>query len=257
MSVPELPDVFTSLTTYAFPPTQKRRLGNKGETCIWGQTVGDGGYVIADISGYDCYISAGVNEEESFTRDFLPWSKLTAKDAYAFDGTIVGYPYHYTRDIHFVGKNIAAMEDAKHTNLRYLIQRYSNIFLKMDIEGGEWPWLAILNTEELQHFKQIVIEIHSPTDDDFGATAAVKREGLAKLATTHALVHVHANNNGPGWGKDRERGGLPTIMELTYLRRDCAGSLGHNRTPFPLEGLDMKNAPYEDMQLVAPPFCWS
>ena len=34
----------------------------------------DGGYVIGDIndeSGYDCYISAGVSNEESFSRDFL------------------------------------------------------------------------------------------------------------------------------------------------------------------------------------------
>jgi hypothetical protein len=34
----------------------------------------DGGYVIGDIndeSGYDCYISAGVNNEESFSKDFI------------------------------------------------------------------------------------------------------------------------------------------------------------------------------------------
>ena len=36
-----------------------------GEKC-------DGGYVIGDISGnYDCYISAGVSNEESFSRDFI------------------------------------------------------------------------------------------------------------------------------------------------------------------------------------------
>ena len=32
----------------------------------------DGGYVIADLNGYyDCYISAGVSNEESFSRDFI------------------------------------------------------------------------------------------------------------------------------------------------------------------------------------------
>ena len=33
---------------------------------------GDGGCVVADLDiKYDCYISAGIAEEESFTRDFL------------------------------------------------------------------------------------------------------------------------------------------------------------------------------------------
>jgi hypothetical protein len=32
----------------------------------------DGGYVIGDIEEtYDCYISAGISNEESFTRDFI------------------------------------------------------------------------------------------------------------------------------------------------------------------------------------------
>ena len=32
----------------------------------------DGGYVVADLNEeYDCYISAGVSDEESFTRDFI------------------------------------------------------------------------------------------------------------------------------------------------------------------------------------------
>ena len=32
----------------------------------------DGGYVIAELEGeYDCYISAGISNEESFSRDFI------------------------------------------------------------------------------------------------------------------------------------------------------------------------------------------
>ena len=32
----------------------------------------DGGYVIAELNiNYDCYISCGIADEESFTRDFL------------------------------------------------------------------------------------------------------------------------------------------------------------------------------------------
>ena len=35
-------------------------------------TNGDGGYVMAELDGgYDCYISAGISDEESFSRDFI------------------------------------------------------------------------------------------------------------------------------------------------------------------------------------------
>lgn len=35
-------------------------------------TNSDGGYVFAELDGgYDCYISAGISNEESFSRDFI------------------------------------------------------------------------------------------------------------------------------------------------------------------------------------------
>ena len=239
-------DYSTFLTTYHYP--HKRRLGNRG----------DGGYVIADLSGsYDCYISAGVNDEESFSRDFIPFAHIDTADSYAFDGTIPSYPYQYTTDIHFVRKNIADVNSATTTNLQYLIRRYNNSFLKMDIEGGEYPWLNSLTLEDLQHFKQIVMEIHCPADDTFGSIASVKYECLKKLATTHKIVHAHPNNNGTGWGQNIVNNGIPTIMELTYIRNDTiTDDLPLNTIPFPIDGLDYNNAPYGTMYLTAPPFCF-
>ena len=40
----------------------------------------DGGYVLD--GEYDCYISAGISTEESFSRDFIK------NNCYGFDGTI-------------------------------------------------------------------------------------------------------------------------------------------------------------------------
>ena len=57
-----------------------------GENC-------DGGYVIGDIyNNYDCYISAGVSNEESFSRDFINKYDMNHENSYAFDGTINSYP---------------------------------------------------------------------------------------------------------------------------------------------------------------------
>ena len=34
--------------------------------------------------------------------------------------------------------------------------------MKMDIEGGEIPWINSLNDEQMNNFQQIVIEFHRP-----------------------------------------------------------------------------------------------
>jgi hypothetical protein len=231
------------LTTYQY--VNKFRLGNNG----------DGGYVIANLDGdYDLYISAGVSNEESFTKEFINHYKLDLSKNYAFDGTIQNYPYEYTQNIHFVRKNISDVNSEETTNLKYLIQNNKNIFLKMDIEGGEYPWFLSLSDEELSHFKQMVFELHCINDDRFGCSFEKKVECLKKLAKNHYIIHAHANNNGVGWGKDREVNGIPNIIELTYIRKDCIDTPTLNTIPLPIEGLDFKNAPYDEMNLNFPPF---
>lgn len=234
------------LTTYKY--SNKIRLGNRG----------DGGYVIGDgIGDYDCYISAGVNDEESFTRDFIRHFSMPLEKNYAFDGTIQNYPYEYTQDIHFVRKNIGLTEDDKYTNLKYLFRRYENIFLKMDIEGCEIQWFNMLSGEEMSKIKQMVVEFHSINDSDFGATYNDKIKCLAKLNETHFIIHAHGNSNGTGWGMKREEAGIPGVIELTYIRSDMLHSPQLNDQPLPDPDLDFINCPnYPELSLDFPPFCF-
>ena len=126
MSIEEL------LKVYHFDLDKKKRLGVNT----------DGGYVIVELDGeYDCYISAGVSNEESFTKDFIEKYDMNKENSFAFDGTIEDYPYHYTDKITYIKKNIGGNNDDNDTNLSFLTEKYQNIFLKMDIEGGEYPWL--------------------------------------------------------------------------------------------------------------------
>lgn len=95
----------------------------------------DGGYVLGELDGgYDCYISAGISNEESFSRDFINKYNMNKNDCYGFDGTINNYPYQYTQNIQFIKKNINNFND--NTNMSFLTDKYYNIFLKIDIEGG-------------------------------------------------------------------------------------------------------------------------
>ena len=212
----------TALTVYQFD--DKIRLGNNL----------DGGYVIALLpDSYDCYISAGVANEESFSRDFIKKYNMTKYNSYAFDGTINNYPYQYTRDITFMKKNINSYFDDKNANLQFLMSKYNNIFLKMDIEGGEYPWLLSLTDEKLNSFKQIVLEIHGINDNSWGSSYEDKVTCLKKLANTHYLVHAHGNNHA------KLTGNIPNVIELTYVRKNLfPNNLELNKNKLPDELLD-------------------
>ena len=46
-----------------------------------------------------------------------------------------------------------------------IIDTNDDIFIKMDIEGGEIPWINSLTDKQINKFEQIVMEFHSPFSD--------------------------------------------------------------------------------------------
>jgi hypothetical protein len=176
----------------------------------------DGGYVLGELvdNNYDCYISAGISDEESFSRDFINKYNMNKSNSFGFDGTIVDYPYQYTDKISFIKKNINNFNDDNNNNLTLLLDTYNNIFLKMDIEGGEYPWLLAMSEDQLSKFTQIVIEFHGLTNDGWGCTYNDKVTCLEKLARTHYIIHAHGNNHSPVIN------GIPDVIELTYINKN-------------------------------------
>lgn len=199
--------------------------------------IGDGGYVIGELDGeYDCYISAGIFNEESFSRDFINKYNLNEYNCFGFDGTISTYPYSYTKKISFINKNINSFNDDNNSNLSYLINKYDNIFLKIDIEGGEYPWLLSIDENQLAKFKQIVIEFHGITDDSFDCKYVDKIKCLEKLANTHYIIHAHGNNN------KHTVNNIPYVIELTYVNKKYFKSVPElNTQSLPIKDLDFPN----------------
>jgi len=183
---------------------------------------GDGGYVIADLQDneYDCYISAGVADEESFTREFLSYNSidntsLNKGNCFAFDGTIQNYPEKYSKEIQFFRKNIGIENSDNTTNLEDILRKYYKIFLKMDIEGWEYPWLTNIDHVLLKNIKQVTMEFHGINDDSWGSARSIKIECLRRLSKSHYLIHAHGNNY------SGVTNGIPDVIELTYVNKNC------------------------------------
>jgi hypothetical protein len=227
------------LKIYQF--NKKQRLG----------TEQDGGYVIAMLDGnYDFYISAGVSTEESFSHDFIELYNMNKNNCAAFDGTINKYPTQYTDKIIFYKRNIAPIKSDNTANLSYFTENYNNIFLKMDIESHEYNWILSLNENQLDKFKQIVIEFHGINHDSWNINLTDKITCFEKINETHYPIHIHGNNYG-GLTDN-----VPDTVEVTYVRKNEINYFPElNKDLLPINGLDFPNNPNKyDYDLNFPPF---
>jgi len=184
----------------------------------------DGGYVIGELcADYDCYISAGLADNDDFSIDFIDKYKIDIKNCFGFDGTIKNMPSNLTNKMTFVQKNIGFNNNNNTSNLTDIIETHNNIFLKMDIEGGEWEWLLAMDENKLIKFSQIVIELHGLTSqswhyqmtmNNFNCSSNDKILGLKKLEKTFYLIHAHGNN-----ADNVASNGMPNVIELTYINK--------------------------------------
>lgn len=231
------------LTVYG-SPFPKKRIGRQ---C-------DGGYVIADIPDikYDVLIAGGVSDDISFEEDFIRFQDQNSNfTVHAYDGTVADIPASPFRNrFIFNQKNIGNEETETLTNLHSLLELYSDkkVFVKMDIEGGEIPWILSLNEAHMNTMQQFVMEFHFP----FGADEARVFE---KINRTHLLVHFHPNN-----GCDhRIHNGvyMPNVFECTYLhkRHFTSGEAVLNTDYIPNDSVDARNIGWkEEIYIGHPPF---
>jgi hypothetical protein len=215
-------EILKNLVVYN-PVNKKIRLGR----------LQDGGYVIVDGYNYDYFISGGIGGDISFENDFIKINPNIR--GLAFDGTVTAYQsQNLPKEIKFIKKNIGFDDNETTTNLHEYIKNYKNVFIKMDIEGGEWNLLRSSFSDLLLNIKQIVFEAHSIF------TINNVLECLQIINKTHYLIHVHQNNNGILY--EIENAKYPSLLELTYIRKDCEIS-GLNANNLPIEGLDFTNMP--------------
>ena len=225
------PNVLTVYTS----PFKKIRLGRPY----------DGGYIIVDIPRvqYSTLLAGGISTDISFEEHFL--HTYPNVSAFAFDGTIEALPKPNT-SITFIQKNIGSVNTHDTTNLHDIINSNEKIFVKMDIEGGEIPWIKSLTDEHMNKFEQIVMEFHNPFTDE-------EVDVFSKINKNHVLVHFHGNNC---CGFRNHRGVMiPNIFECTYLHKKYFTEAPLQNTEAIPGKLDMRNLiRNEELQIDYPPF---
>ncbi len=219
------------LTVYS-PPYPKVRLGKQN----------DGGYVICDMgSDYDILLSGGIDTDTSFEEAVL--TTYPTLKGFAFDGMVSSFPPPVTGRLQCIQKNLGDHDSDTVSTLSEYFKDHSNIFLKLDIEGGENDLFSSFLDDDLLKIKQLVIEFHS----------ANQVEIPRRLMNTHWLVHLHPNNC---CGVTNVNGiFVPNIFECTYIRKEPGQVLTLNTRPIPDPELDQKNVEeYPDLPLTGLPF---
>ncbi len=158
----------------------------------------------------------------------------------------------------FVKKFIGPVDDDRFMTMESWvassgIQDSDDLMLQMDIEGAEF--LAILTTPDslLARFRIMVLEVHELDqlwDENFFRFVS---PAFDKLLRNHLCVHLHPNGSG---GIDERQGvEIPRVIEMTFMRRDCAVVDGYAETfPHPLDhdnGLG-RNVPLPSSWYLAP-----
>jgi hypothetical protein len=218
---------------------------DKGLIRIGGDT--DGGYLVPDdLKGLKACFSPGV----SGTATFEAGMTLRGIPCYLADASVERPP---TEDplFHFTKKYLGVVDDDSTITLDTWVNHYapgdSDLLLQMDIEGDEWPVLLNVSHATLMRFRIIVIEMHSMWRMMDRLGFRIINATFDKLLREFHVVHLHPNNC---TDPVKVAGiSVPSLMEITLLRRDSAKVLGP-ATDFP-HPLDRKNVP-ERPDLVLP-----
>lgn len=202
---------------------------------------GDGGYVMPSSSQRsNAVLSIGIGNEVSFDDELAHRGAQVLQ----FDHTITASPSTHP-GIAFHRFGWGRRDEGPFLSLRSMMQMLDwhdarHPILKFDTEGAEWDCLVDAASADLAKFEVLTGEFHDFQNlvnrDYFDKAYAV----FSKLALTHHVVHMHANNA----GGMVMLGGIPfpRLLELTYLRKDAALFSGHSAEPIP-GPLDRPNVP--------------
>lgn len=186
----DIPDYFTISEGYSIIP-----VGHNSAT-----------YHIANEVNYDCYILAGIEENELFSK--LIMMNMGVKKGIAFDENVNKISQYFPSNIQVINKGIGYRNTPRSENLSNLGED-KDIFLKMNVHGEEYLWILSLSSENIKKFKQLVIVFHDINNNPTQQRALNKIKCFQKLKETHDIVHIKPSKDD---------------IVITYFRKDSRGN---------------------------------
>lgn len=198
----------------------------------------DGGYVMPEIVLERCsaVFTYGVGNEIRYEKEF---SETYHKPAYLFDHT-VDLPSKLGDNLHFFKEGLGTGDNCKDFTEHYSSLNIEGpVFLKIDIEGGEYDYFLNANVEEISNKTLgLSLEVHW-IDDSRNREKFIKM--MDRITPYYTLCHIHGNN----WGELWEYQGcqIPKVLELSFINKSLVIVEEDDLQSYPIEGLDMPNNP--------------
>ncbi len=211
---------------------------------------GDGGYLIPnDLTNIKACFSPGVDQISDFELDCANRGMQVFMADYSVEG-----PAARHKNFHFLKKFLGIIQTEDTITLddwvgSSISDPNSELLLQMDIEGAEYEVLMGTSQDLIKRFRIIAIEFHSLKLLWSEPFFRLVSRAFDKLLQTHVCVHNHPNNINPS--KKIGNVTLPSVTEMTFLRRDRAVDLSP-AAAFP-HPLDSDNSSKRPLPL---PKCW-
>ena len=169
--------------------------------------------IIVDEPKYDCYILAGISQNQIFSKVLM--KNMDINKGILYDINIPNNIINYPDNTNIIKKNVGYILDndlnkSNTSDLREIIQQYDNVFLKMDIRGDEYVWLLSLPNNALNSFKQMVITFNDVNYNPTKTRAINKIKCFNKIIETHNIAHTQYK----GINEHNSK------LIITYIRKD-------------------------------------
>jgi hypothetical protein len=204
----------------------------------------DGGYVmpVSVLEKCDALFTYGVGGETRYEEEF---SRDYKKPVYMFDHTLPVAPYlphicTVDENIKFFREGLGSEPNCRDFLAHYAeIQKTGEVFLKIDIEGGEYDYLLNVDMEALSKVVTgINLEFHWLHEEP----RQVKMiEVMKRLNQYFVMNHIHANNWVNMFPLDGRM--IPIVLEMSFINKRHVESFEPDLQQFPVAGLDWPNKP--------------